>query len=181
MLAPMAAEAGARAAEVAPTPAALCSAGAAEVAPSPAAVGSAGAVDLSPMALLLPLAETAVSLLLLLLKDRDWVVFLATGAAAGTAGGACPVRCVVGANVAPAEGCWAREALCGGVTGTMRTCEQAALSAVQASVPCQQAVTRATTMQAQQPSASSQPPGHDNEQVMSDAVQQASAQQRSCR
>ena len=179
MLAPMAAEAGARAAEVAPTPAALCSAGAAEVAPSPAAVGSAGAVDLSPMALLLPLAETAVSLLLL--KDRDWVVFLATGAAAGTAGGACPVRCVVGANVAPAEGCWAREALCGGVTGTMRTCEQAALSAVQASVPCQQAVTRAATMQARQPSASSQPPGHDNEQVMSDAVQQASAQQRSCR
>ena len=160
-------------------------AGAAALAPAPAAVGSAGAVGPAPLLLpqestgwivLLPAVE-----LLLPLGDMRWALLLAARAAVGTACGACPVCCVAGANAAPAEGCWAREALCGGVTGTMRTCRWAALSAVQASIPCRQAVTRAATMQARQPSASSQPPGHDNEQVMSDAVQQASAQQRSCR
>ena len=170
MVAPVAAETGA---------------GAAALAPAPAAVGSAGAVGPAPLLLpqestgwivLLPAGE-----LLLPLGDICWALLPAARAAAGAALGAFPVCCWAGANSAPAEGCWAREALSGGVTGTMRTCSQAALSAVQASIPCRQAVMRAATMQARQPSASSQPPGHDNEQVMRDVVQQASAQQLSCR
>ena len=114
-----------------------------------AAVGSAGAVGPAP--LLLPAGE-----LLLPLGDMCCALLLAARAAAGAAHGASPVCCLAG------EGCWARAVLSGGVTAAMMTCRQAALSAVQACVPCQQAVTRAFTMQARQPSASPKPPGPDN-------------------
>ena len=175
----LAARGSAGAAEVAPMPAEVGAAGAAVVAPAPAAVGAAGAVGPAP--LLLPPEVTGWTVLLATGAAAGAVAGATTGAATGAACGACPVCCLAGANGAPAGGCWARAAHSGGVTRAWTTCRQVACSAVQATVSCQQAVTRAFTMQARQPSASSKPPGHDNEPVTHDAVQQASVRQTSCR